>query len=666
MWSLYSNENNEKKELKPLIFSNGKSQEDVVKEIIKAIKEGYKVIFIKGVCGTGKSAIALNLAKEVGKASIVVPVKNLQKQYEEDYTNKKYLLKDGEEGEEKEKLNIQIITGRANHLCPYLKENEEEFKSEGLEKLEIEKNSKLSDFGNTLDGYRSSYDFGGDSELISNDASCNNSHLPCKIEIKEKNSKQIREYLKKNPRINEGSFVNISLNNIKRMSIAPVCPYWSPIIPSEIDLKILDDAVRKDYTGLGGIGFTIYQRKKGCGYCDQFNSYINSDVLIFNSQKYKLETIMNRKPSTDVEIIDECDEFLDSFSNHKIINFNRLNFALGNLFPENQKVREIIDEIIDLTKNILKNKKIEEQILKQEISNIKDTKILPLLKYFLDSELMKDVECDEENYCYHIDEVARIFDGFFNETYVSFYKEDKDIIVRLVTTNLEKRFKELIDKNKIIVMMSGTIHSEKVLKNIFGLSEFKIIEAETKTPGRITTKKVGLEINCKYDNFKKARVTREQYLLSLSKCIESAEKPVLIHVNAFKDLPSEQEIKQYNLNILSREKLRKLQEEDKVGKQVEKFKKGETDILYSTKCNRGVDFPGSTCNSIILTKYPFPNINSLFWRILRKTKPQHYNEFYIDKARREFFQRIYRGLRSEQDHIFLLSPDLRVFSFLSV
>jgi len=35
--------------------------------------------------------------------------------------------------------------------------------------------------------------------------------------------------------------------------------------------------------------------------------------------------------------------------------------------------------------------------------------------------------------------------------------------------------------------------------------------------------------------------------------------------------------------------------------------------------------------------------------------------FYMDKARREFLQRIYRGLRSQEDHIFLLSPDIRVF-----
>ena len=82
-WSFYKNNIY----LEPLIFSNKKSQLDVAKEVIKAIKENHKVIFIKGVCGSGKSAIALNIAKEFKKVSIVVPVKTLQNQYREDYTN---------------------------------------------------------------------------------------------------------------------------------------------------------------------------------------------------------------------------------------------------------------------------------------------------------------------------------------------------------------------------------------------------------------------------------------------------------------------------------------------------------------------------------------------------------------------------------------------------
>ena len=49
-WSLYHDE----KFLEPLKFSNGKTQEDVVKEVLGLIEKGEKIIFIRGVCGTGK------------------------------------------------------------------------------------------------------------------------------------------------------------------------------------------------------------------------------------------------------------------------------------------------------------------------------------------------------------------------------------------------------------------------------------------------------------------------------------------------------------------------------------------------------------------------------------------------------------------------------------
>ena len=80
-WSLYSGD----EFLKPLKFSNGKTQEDVVEEVLESIKKGNKIIFIRGICGTGKSAIALNIARKLGKTSIVVPIKNLQEQYKRDY-----------------------------------------------------------------------------------------------------------------------------------------------------------------------------------------------------------------------------------------------------------------------------------------------------------------------------------------------------------------------------------------------------------------------------------------------------------------------------------------------------------------------------------------------------------------------------------------------------
>ena len=95
-------------------------------------------------------------------------------------------------------------------------------------------------------------------------------------------------------------------------------------------------------------------------------------------------------------------------------------------------------------------------------------------------------------------------------------------------------------------------------------------------------------------------------------------------------------------------------------KEIIDFKSGKTDVLFSTRVSRGIDFPGEQCNSIIFTKYPNPDVKSAFWRILKQTKPTYYWSFYKDKAQRELWQRVYRGLRFKEDHVFLLSPDERV------
>jgi Rad3-related DNA helicase len=68
------------------------------------------------------------------------------------------------------------------------------------------------------------------------------------------------------------------------------------------------------------------------------------------------------------------------------------------------------------------------------------------------------------------------------------------------------------------------------------------------------------------------------------------------------------------------------------------------------------------CNSVIFTKYPNPDIRGAFWNVLKETHPDYFWEFYKDKARRDFLQRIYRAVRSRNDHAFILSPDSRVLN----
>lgn len=657
MWSLYE----EEKELKPLVFSNGKSQADIVMEVSDAIKEGYKLVFIKGICGTGKSAIALNLARRFGKTSIVVPIKSLQEQYLKDYSGKMYILKDksfkfsdfkdnpelsdAELLNKKEKLKICSIVGRQNFKCKFLEENKSEFDIKNMKK---EKNSTFADIFEPKKNIN---------HLINRkNSSCDNDYIPCKIEIKEKNLSIIKDYIKKNPDVQMADFE--SIDEIKRMTIAPVCPYWSPILP--VDISRFKDANKISYNGLNSKRFTIYQRKSGCPYYEQYLSYDDSDVIIFNSLKYKIETLMDRKPETELEIIDECDEFLDSFAIEEQINLNRLIYALNSIFSSNEKIKKIVNNLIDIANAIKISKYIP-----GETYDIKNTLVEDILKSILeDSELLDIIELNENNYLYHLDEVAKTFSNFLNEAFFSIEKKDSNIIINLITTNLKKRFQELIDKNKIFVLMSGTIHSEYVLRNIFGLDRFKIIEAETMHQGKLIKCQYGYELDCSYSNFQSNKITREQYLKAFSKSVDSAKKPVLVHVNSFSDLPTEQEKNKYALeNLITQEGLIQEQVDDTIGERVIHFKNKKTDILFTTKCSRGIDFPGDMCNSIILTRFPYPNISSIFWKILKKTDPNNFMGFYMDKARREILQRIYRGLRSKDDKVYLLSPDKRVMEF---
>ena len=597
-FNLYLNE----KKLSPLKFSNNKTQEDVVNEVIDEIKNGKKIIFIHGVCGTGKSIIALNIGKKLGRASIVVPGKALQKQYHEDYSNKKYVLKDNHK-----KLKIKVITGRNNHKCLYC-----------------------------------------------SGKSADDSQLPCKIEIKESNIIKLREYLKENPKVKD----NLELKNIRRMSVAPVCPYWSPVVPSEMDMNLSGE--KKKYLGLNNTEFTIHQRKPGCRYYEQFNSFVNGEAIIFNSMKYKLETAMNRKPATDVEIIDECDEFLDSFSNIKTINLNRLLITLNKIFPEDESLVYVLEKmskcVIDIMEDYSRN-----NLRGGEILPVNRTGIHALLKYFSDNSKMNHILEDEESYYHYVYEVAKIFEDFLDESYVSFSKEERGVIASIVTTNLAKKFKEMLDKNKAIVLMSGTIHSEHVLRNIFGLDDFVFIDAETINQGEIEAKETGYEKDCKYENFKNGSVSREDYLLALDRAVKESVKPTLVHVNSFEDLPNEAEKERYLLdNLITKNKLKNMQYEDNGNNIIEKFKNRGLNVLFTTKCSRGVDFPKDECNSIVFTKFPYPNASSVFWKVLKKNTPEYYWAFYNDKAKREFLQKIYRGVRSSDDHVYVLSPDIRV------
>ena len=124
--------------------------------------------------------------------------------------------------------------------------------------------------------------------------------IPCTIEIREKNTKELFSFLEENPQTSPDDFAGTS--EIRRMNVAPACPMWAPIMPSNIEPKSLGDFKKIKFDTVSGKEYALFQRKKGCPYYDQYESYAHSDVLIFNSMKYLIENALGRKPKTDIEI----------------------------------------------------------------------------------------------------------------------------------------------------------------------------------------------------------------------------------------------------------------------------------------------------------------------------------------------------------------------------
>ncbi|MDO8556286.1 MAG: helicase C-terminal domain-containing protein [Nanoarchaeota archaeon] len=593
MWSLY---NQHDELLKPLTFSNGKTQEHIVNEVVEAINQGHKIIFIKGTPGTGKSAIALNIANQIGRTSIVVPVKFLQKQYEHDYMQKLHLKRPTGE-----KLKIAMITGRNNHPCQYNKERTADYPL-----------------------------------------------LPCIVEIKKENIDLLNQYIKENPNTNPEDFQE--LKDYTRTAVAAACPYWSPIVPEDYHAGL--EGQRILYNAVNNNKLSIIQRQYGCTYYNQFHAYKTADVLIFNSKKYELENIMNRKPATQLEIIDEGDEFLDDMGTEKKINLNhlagRIKIAINHEKREEEK--EVLNEIYNLVQHLMKKNS------GKEIMKLTENKGVELIDYFLRNPYLGE----HEELAYYL-EIAISFVDHKDTSYAMYSTNQKqEITFHIVNIDLQKKLKEYTDRNKTFIFMSGTLPSKQVLNDIYGIKDYIMIEAETKDQGTIKKVYTGKEKDFRWKNFNDGTVTRKGYLEALEACITVAQRPTLIHVNSFADLPTAEEHADLNLNIMPAERLQTLQDEQKTGELMQLFKQGKIDVLYSTKCTRGVDFPGDICNSIIFTKYPYPSMHDLFWQVLKKEQPKHYFAFYFDKATREYKQRIYRGLRSKEDTIQLLSPDLKV------
>lgn len=79
-----------------------KSQEVVLLSIEKAFKEGKRVVILEAPVGSGKSAIAVTIARYFGQAHVITPRKSLQDQYFDDFMD-----------------HLSVLKGRSAYPCTY-------------------------------------------------------------------------------------------------------------------------------------------------------------------------------------------------------------------------------------------------------------------------------------------------------------------------------------------------------------------------------------------------------------------------------------------------------------------------------------------------------------------------------------------------------------------
>ena len=74
---------------------------------------------------------------------------------------------------------------------------------------------------------------------------------------------------------------------------------------------------------------------------------------------------------------------------------------------------------------------------------------------------------DELNYLNRALEVAQEFKDSLGNVYLTYRKDEDDIFIKLVSTDISGKFKDLMNKTKTLIFMSGTLHSEEIIKNIY-------------------------------------------------------------------------------------------------------------------------------------------------------------------------------------------------------
>lgn len=434
-----------------------------------------------------------------------------------------------------------------------------------------------------------------------------------------------------------------------RWKEARKCKRWSPIYPHDIKpLRNEKDCKVLEYKSLSGTQY-VYQRGGGCGYYDQNLYYLNSDILIYNNAKWHADSVIGRKPDVDVEIFDEADLFLDGLTLRSVVSERIMSILLSeasdiktilyrdNKHDEGMEIESLAAEVKKEFVELVESKTPSQPYDFNEDAEHFVRKLLEFLKNLETEYAGKLIPTLEDVLTY-----SKITSFYTEEDKVTFFVPEPSVVTKDVLGRTGKK----------ILFMSATMQEPSVLKEIYGLDDFALVEGETRTPGKLYAKRTDEERVVNWKSWQDANF-QEWYWKTLSRILNWAEKPMLVQVHSYQYLPKDGAYPA----IPSRSEVKSADQEAGILA----FKAGEKDVLFSTKTDRGIDLPGAMCRAIVIMKYPFPSISDPLFTVMKKRLGDRaFWKYYGDIARRDLHQQIGRGLRSDDDWIEVWSPDLKV------
>lgn len=434
-----------------------------------------------------------------------------------------------------------------------------------------------------------------------------------------------------------------------RWKIARKCEYWSPVYSSPVR------ALQKE----GGCTVFTYdtpegrqhfhRRVGGCPYYDQNRHYLEADILLYNNSKWHADTNMGKKPLAGVEVFDEGDLFLDGLNLHTPITRRMISTFLreaesaqaelqgSGRSGEGREVAEQAERVEELFRRFTGTGRPSGPRSFEGGAEELTSELHQLLKA-LDTDFARDL--------------ASRLELLLKYREVASFQVERgkaDFFVAEPSVMLEDMLERSSGR---ILFMSATFHRESVLREVFGIEDYAMVEGETTIPGRVYRRRAGGE---RWVNWKKwqGREFREGYWSTLKDILGRAERPTLVQVHSYQYLP---EGDGYG-GIPSRGELRESDQEESY----QYFRGGGREVLFSTKTDRGVDLPGDSCRSIVMLKHPFPSLKDpVLMAMRRKLGEKAFWSYYSDLARREMLQQVGRGLRSAGDWVEVWSPDLKL------